>query len=343
MLGVGVALAVLVTGWLLNQYFRWLPYPMDWVALSFHLGLSLLWLACGTLYVLDLSAAVGGAVIVGIAAVAFLHRFLGQPLLVSQFAGILVTAALSFLIAALALRRKARWKSEGEFLSARILHGVAPYFVYGVCYYLFLFADRLLAWTAQTTAFTMPIRFLGEYETALDIAMVAFVIESGWVHLSMLSFYRQLNNGQAHNSAADSPAFNRELRNYYFRRGAIFLPLATVTGFLTYGVAMHFGVLPTPGMQKVAVIAVASYPLLVWGLWNVGLFFALSRPRNALIAITAALSVNVGLGYLFSRVGNYNDAVFGFAVGSLVFALLTTVLFLRLCRTIDYCHFASAA
>jgi len=286
---------------------------------------------------------VAGAVVLGVGAVAFLHLRLDLPLLVSQLIGVVVTAAICFGVAAAVLRRKWGRNGDGEFLTARIAHGVAPYFLYGSFYHLFLFADRFLAWTAGTGASSLPFQFRGDYETALDIAMIAFVAEAGWVHMSMLAFYRRLNASQSRLDVGESNLFNRELRRFYCLRMGVFLPSAGVVGYLTYFTALRFGLLPTPQMREVASVALAAYPLLVLGLWNAGLFFALSRPYSALVAVIVGLGVNLSTGYLLSRVGSYQDAVYGFAAGSVVFAAVTTIQFIRLCRSVDHNHFASAA
>ncbi len=341
--GVKVLAASLAAGWILNQYFAWLPYPIDWVAMSFHMILGLLWLACGILYVLELSWAVGGTVLAGIATVALLHKGFALPLLYSQLIGIAITALLSFALAAFVLARKRKHKVSVEFISLRIAHDMTPYFLYGCVYYLFLFADRFLAWTSDTAASMLPLHFRGDYETALDIAMIAFIVQAGWVHMSILAFYRRLNTSEANFTVSQSTGFNTDLKRFYFKRAGMFLPCAAAIGFMVYTGAVQFGLLPTAQMQKVAGVAVAAYPLLVLGLWNSSLFFALSRPVSPLISVVAGLAANVIIGYLFSRVGTYNDAVYGFAAGSAVFAILTTILYLRLSRSVDYSHFASAA
>ncbi len=342
-LGVKGLLATLALGWALNQYFRWLPTPIDGVALAFHLFLGLLWLAGGTLYVLEMSWAVGAAVLAGIGVVASLHWGAGVSLLGAQLAGVAATAAIAFAVSGITMRRKRKQKGRGEHFSLRVAHKIGPYFLYGSCYYLFLFADRILAWTAQTTTASLPLQFRGDYETALDIAMIAFIVQAGWVHMSVLAFYRRMNTAQEGFNVRESVAFNAELRRFYWRRAVWFLPAASALGLATYSIAVHYGLLPTEGMRKVAGVAVASYPLLVFGLWNTSLFFALSRPEGALRSILASLVVNVIVGYACSRVGQYDSAVYGFAAGSAVFAILTTVTYLRLSRSLDYRHFASAA
>ena len=345
MLGVALIGGWALAGWAFNSYYGLLPFPLDWVAMAFQCALGLLWLACGVLYVLEKNLVVGGAVVAGIATVAICQRLLGMPLLASQLVGIVVTGSLCAAIAAAILRHKSSRvsKPDGEFLSSRIIHILTPFFIYGCLYYLFLFADRWVAWTARTAASTLPFQFRGDYETGLDIAMIAFVFQVGWVHTSMLAFYDRIQRGQSRHTVHDVALFNQEIFYFYLRRVAAFLPFGALSGYLTFWAADRLHLLATASMREVTAVALIGYPLLVVGLWNTGMFFALSRPRFVLVSTGIALVVNLAAGYLSSRVGGYQYAVYGFAAGSAVFACLTTYLFLKHTRAIDYYHYASSA
>ena len=345
MLGAAVIAAWALAGLLFNYYYGLLPFPLEWVAVGFHCALSFLWLACGVLYVLERNIVVGVAVMAGIATVALCLRVLGMTLMASQLIGIVVTASVCAAIAISTLRQKSNRsaKSGGDFLSSRIVHITMPFFVYGCLYYLFLFADRWMAWTSRTSASSLPFLFRGDYETGLDIAMIAFGFQVGWVHTSMLSFYARIASGQARLSVQEVKEFNQEMLRFYQFRILSFLPFGAFTGWLTYWAAAHFHLLPTAAMREVTGVALVGYPLLVLGLWNTGMFFALSRPRFVLLSATAGLVVNLICGYLISRVGGYHQAVYGFAAGSAVFAILTTVMFLKHTRSIDHYHYSASA
>jgi hypothetical protein len=277
MLGAAVTAVWGLAGLAFNYYFGLLPFPLEWVALGFHCALCLLWLACGVLYVLERNTVVGLAVIAGIVTVAVCLRFLNLSLMHAQLIGISVTASVCAMIAITTLQRKAgrNWKPDGPFLTSRIVHITMPFFVYGCLYYLFLFADRWLAWTSSTAASSLPFLFRGDYETGLDIAMIAFVFQVGWVHTSMLSFYDRITRGQSRLTVQEVREFNLEMLRFYLRRLAAFVPLAVVTGVLTFWTANRFHILPTAAMREVTAVALIGYPLLVLGLWNTGMFFAL--------------------------------------------------------------------
>jgi hypothetical protein len=345
MLGAGMVGAWALAGWIFNLYFGLLPFPLDWVAIAFHCALGLLWLACGVLYVLEKNLFVGAAVVAGIATVALCHRVLAMPLLVSQLIGIVVTGAICARAATAILSAKSSrgWKPDRDIVTSRMVHILTPFFVYGCVYYLFLFADRWVAWTAHTGASSLTFQFRGDYETALDVAMIAFVFQVGWVHTSMLTFYERIQVGQARHTVVDVALFNREMFVFYVRRVAAFLPFGALSGWLVYWAAIRLQLLPSATMREVAAVALFGYPLLVLGLWNAGMFFALSRPRFVLFSAGAGLVVDIVCGYILSRVGGYQYAVYGFAAGSAVFALLTIWFFVDHTRTIDHHHYASSA
>jgi len=345
MLGAAVVVIWAICGWAFNAYFGLLPFPLDWVAIAFHCALGLLWLACGVLYVLEQNIVVGAAVVCGIATVALCKLGFGMHLVASQLVGISVTASVCAAVAIAVMRSKSKRaaKTDGAFLNTRIIHLLIPFFTYGCLYYLFLFADRWMAWTARTNAASLPFQFRGDYETGLDIAMIAFVFQVGWVHTSMLDFYERIRTGQATYSVDEVRDFNDGIYFFYLRRLAAILIFGALSGWLTYYAAEHLHLLPTQAMREVTLVSLAGYPLLVAALWNTGMFFALSRPRSVLISAAVALCVNFAAGYLLSRVGGYQQAVYGFTAGSGVFACLTTWMFLQHARSIDHHHYASSA
>ena len=82
--------------------------------------------------------------------------------------------------------------------------------------------------------------------------------------------------------------------------------------------------------------------MLVLGLWNVSLLFSLSLPEQVLPAISLGVLATLGSGYVMSRVGSYEAAIFGFTVGAAGFACLTTFSVLRALQRLDHRYFASS-
>jgi hypothetical protein len=329
---------------LANIYFGWLPHPLGSIAMSFCLCLGVYWVATGILYMLEQNLFVLLASLAGISGVALLHLGLGVVLLSAQLISIVLAGCLSFLISAVILKRKAVGPKLADQSTApdNRLQLVWPYFLYGALYYLFLFSDRILAWTAHTNKSSLVIAFRGEYELAAFIGLLAFILQVGWVHLAAARFYRTVRTEQARTQVHQIASFNSTMMRFYRRQAALFFPPAVLVSITVYMTARHFDLFRTGIVDNVAAWALAGYPFLVFGLWNVSLLFALSRGSYALQAIALACGTNLVVGYLASRVGGYELAITGFTGGSIVFALVAGHHCLQTFRRLDYYYLVSA-
>ena len=331
-------------GWLVNGFFGWMPDSLALLAVGFHLALGMLWLASGALYVLEGMLWISAATAVGLAVAGSLHYGLGAGLYLSQFCGlgaaILISASASYLI----FRKKAGNKfPKGERIPRpRLVHTAAPYFLYGLLYYCFLFADRWIAWTGKTASETLPIFFRGDYEAGLDVALIAFVFGAGWVHASTQSFFATMQRALSEYLLDQAPEFNRAMHQFYLRRLLLFLPIAVLTCMLVYWAGIRLDVLSTMVMRKVAATALVGFLFLVIGLWNASLFFALSLPFHTLRAMALGLFTDLVVSYICSRTGHYSDSVYGFAVGACCFALWSSWMCSKELQKADHLQFAAS-
>ncbi|MDQ6707110.1 MAG: exopolysaccharide Pel transporter PelG, partial [Acidobacteriota bacterium] len=177
-----------------TAYFNWFPSRLAWLAAAFYSSLTLLWLSMGILYMLEKNMLVAAAALMGIANVALLHRAFGLDLLLSQMISIVLAAGFGIAVAMLTLKRWSRDR-PGEVVrepAGRTIYYLWPYFAYGCLYFLFLFGDRLLAWTARTEVSGQLFQFRGSYEAAQDVALFAFIFQVGWVHSATVRFFKRL-------------------------------------------------------------------------------------------------------------------------------------------------------
>jgi hypothetical protein len=327
-----------------NAWFQWFPGPLIAIAVAFMLALGLLWLSTAILYMLEHSLFVSICVVTGIAEVLFLRMRLHVDLFTAQLSGILTAVFLAFAYSVWSLER-ARVPNADCSLGARAqnLYDLAPDFAYGCLYYFFLFGDRLLAWTAHTRPDALVIQFRGDYELALDAALFSFILLSGWVQYSMRHFFYFVQSTGIQIPASDASAFNRAAVAFYKRKILRFLPFAASIGAIVYYVSGLFPELAIRQMRSVIACDVAGLALLVVGLWNVGLLFSLSRSTDALKSIALASVVDIAAGYVASRLGPYDHAVYGFLLGALAFAISSTWHCLRTLRRLDHLYFVASS
>lgn len=341
--GVTALLGFSLLAALINAYFGWLPLPVQAIAVSFVMAVGLFCLSTGILYLLEQNLLVGVTALIGLCIVACLHFLLRVQLLPAQVGGIVIASGFAFGMAALLLRRK-KQLDPGVMDSppwGKELYFVWPYFVYGVLYYAFLFSDRILAWTSHADNLSMPVQFRGDYESALDVGLFAFVLQVGWAHYATIKFYRRLRAALLSTPIHRTADFNRVFIIFYRQLTAFFITMAALISPLTYTVARTSGLLRGREANLVAIWSLIAYAALVLALCNVNFLFTLSQPIGVLQAIAAALALNIAIGYLASRIGGYPDAVFGFAAGALAFAGISMFHVIRTFRRLDYFQFAA--
>ncbi len=344
-LGMG-ALALAFTACLalsLNWYIAWLKPEVGLMATAFLLGLGVFWMATGILYMLDRNAEVLGAMLVGLAVVTALHRYMGIPVVMAQIVGVVAATGTAILAG---VRRLMKPVSAGQNpmraeALARTVVSAGPYFLYGVLLYTFLFSDRIVAWTAQ--AGVHRLMFRSDYETGVNVALFAFVMQVGWVRVSGAAYRASMQEFLGSYRATQVAGFNFAMKRFYWQRLNQFLAIAVVSTAIAYAGCRWFGVFKNPGILLVAVLALIACPLLVWSLWNVNLLFALSRPWAVLGGLGVACLFNLLAGFVLSRVGGYHYSAAGFLLGAAVLALLTTRSSLRTLEQCDYYNFASGA
>jgi hypothetical protein len=218
---------------------------------------------------------------------------------------------------------------------------LGPYFIYGCAYYLFLFTDRIIAWSARTQNSSLPLEFRGGYETALDICLFAFVLQVGWVHAGLAGFYRMVIIEQRRFRLSARHELKKAIFSFYRRQLLVFLVL-----FVVSTAAVLISIREIPALRallvfRVALFALAGTPLLAIGLWNIALLFALSRPWLVLAAIGWALLLNACAGYLLSRLLSYDLAIVGFDIGAFALACASSWFCQRLLSNFEYHYFAA--
>jgi hypothetical protein len=344
-LAIGCLVMLILIALPANTYFHWLPLDLFMWCAAFTLLIAGYLLVSGVLYVLDAEWIIVLGTVLGAATggVLFLEQRL--PVLISQIIGLSVAvSALAILAEFRFMRLGARAPLEVPLPPiGRLVYMLWPYFVYGSLYYTFLFADRLIAWTAHTQHSVLPLQFRGEYETALDVCLFAFVLQVSWIHAGLARFYRIVDCEQRRTLIGNNRRLRRALLRFYGKQAGI---LAALFVFSTSAVVWAIHSIPALRailLFRVALLGLAGIPFVAAGLWNVALLFALSRPLLAVTASGWALVVNVITGYILSRLLSYDYAVLGFDAGACTLAFLTAWSCRRLLANFDYHFFAAAS
>lgn len=349
-----VVLALLVPALALNALFSLLPWPIVWTAAAYYAALSILWLNWALLYLVRktylflLTTAVALAVVLVAAKV-----FHATPIAANAI-GLLVADTLSFGLALWNLNRvSARRPVVNPPRLTVLVYSTSRFFLYGLLYNTFLFADRIIAWTSATGredfppyGFWLNVR----YELGMDLALIVVMLLSGIVEHATRRFSEGLVPGEKRVKSVDSARFLDAARGAHRRRfitlAGSSLVAATVAVLVTLvlrrmpSLPIHQALL-TSTATNVFLVAAISYVIFMFALQNILLLLTLSRVELVVRAVGIALAANVAVGFVCSRAIHYSAAVFGLLTGAIALAFLTSRAMRAVLGELDYHYYAA--
>lgn len=307
---------------------------------GYYLVLSLLWMLLSILSLLSVWGT--PLTLIGLTALFWVLRLLGgMGALEAQIIAIFITL-ISLAIAILLLFRTqqlthpANDKVELPNLSATV-YLLAPFFGYGISYFCFIFADRLVAGWAVDASSGLIFAIDSAYQRAMDLALLNFLLAvplSEYLAYRLIRYwYKQAKMTKFENMKALSKKLN--LR-YLLLMGIILL----VFGLL---VAVTIGI-PSPKPWatiniSLTLIGCLGYLLLVIGLLNAVVLFSLNLASAAIASLFPSLVVNLVVGYIAANAIAPKWAVLGLVLGSMVFMLLSRRKVLQAIQNPDYAYY----
>jgi hypothetical protein len=352
-----VAVGLAIPALLFNFVYGWLPGDMTLVALAYYVALVFFWLNWSLVYLVRRTRWFLVALLISIAAVLAAARLWNWPIVGANMLGLVIADLLSFGIAMHGLRD---WVRNGHGRPVVnpprltvLIYATAKVFLYGLLYSAFVFADRVIAWTATRGREDFPpypFWLNARYELGVDLALVVVVVLAGVVEYSTQRFSAALIPVQKRVKSASLEPFIEEFRRFY-RRHAIAHWLAAVAAIGLAALAVvAVGNFAEPRLQatlaaattiRVFWIAAISYAVFMFALHSVLMLMVLSRAELAVRAIALALLTNVIVGFAFSRGVHYSGAVVGLLAGSIVLAVVAHRQLRDVLRDLDYYYYAA--
>tara|TARA_R110001592_G_scaffold10105_5_gene52699 strand:+ start:3728 stop:5338 length:1611 start_codon:yes stop_codon:yes gene_type:complete len=223
------------------------------------------------------------------------------------------------------------------------------YFFYGLLFFVFIFIDRILAWsTSADGLLPYAVYYEKNYEVGMDIAILIFFLLVGVLEFSIASFstlsdllQKQIPYNQPH-------IFNRKSLKTYWQHvqillitGVIMIALLYTVIWVWFGYEKAFDEALSPISIKVSILGGLGYILLAWGMLNSLYLFTLNKPTKPLKAIMIACIVNLVVGLFMSRMISYEYSVVGMLLGSTTFMLVTLKSVTEFFRNLDYYYYAA--
>jgi hypothetical protein len=337
---------------ILNMFLSFYPNKVLIITFvyAFLIGLLILYLA--PLYPIKQRWFISVAVFIGTTISIVLAKKTNLMIYFTHWIGLITVIGLSKLFQHLFFKRilhKTVKIAQNKINTPVLLYHNYKYFFYGLFIYLFVFIDRILAWSSELDGL-MPfvIYFKKDYELGMDIAIVSFLFMGGVLEYSVKVFTHFLDLQQRLTKYNEVKHFNGYFTMMYWRNVLILLVSSTVLFIITYflitspwGYESRFHIKLLDLSYTVASFGCIGYLFLAWGMMNSLYLFTLGRPTEPLKAIIIATVVNIITGFVFSRFVGYEYSVIGMVMGSLVFMVLTLKENVSFFKNLDYNYYSA--
>ena len=339
-----------------NFLFPFFKMTMMVHSLIYFVLLSELWFSLTLLYLIKHYVAVLIVTVLGILPVWAVMNYTHWGIYNAHFTGLIFANLMAWIYGAYWFRK--RIKAQKAKVPVRLPHRAITayitslYFVYGVLYFTFLFADRIISWSSFTAnAPATIIWFRTPYELGMDWALLSLFVTIALLEFTIERFSCTIIPIQDNLNIFDMDQFIR-IYQLFHRKQLIALIVLGIGSIM----AAYFGVMYLQRFDYIREVRdffsnrityftfyVASVPYLFMaiGLFN-GLFFlTLSRLSFAVKAITVGLLVNVFTGIFLSRWFGYEFGVLGLLAGSVVFAMLSSKYSREYFKKLDYFYYSA--
>ncbi len=335
---------------LFNFLFNLFSYEMILIIVIYFFFLNSIWLSVTGMYILKKELVFTSLIGLGIFLVYILFKIAGMDIILSQIISLLIVTILSFILVSYFFTKEEKQKEKGiEIKMPRIsitLYSVTPYFLYGFLYFLFLFIDRVNAWSTNSDFMPYIIWFRGQYELGLDFALLALIIPMGISEVIVTNLMNDLEASQRGYLAKEIDKKYRFFVRKYYKLLVIILLSAIASSYLVYQLTLWYNkisllmndqnILTSDTTRFVLLWGIVSYVMLSVFLMNAVILFSISQPGLVIRTILPAVVLNVVLGFLLSRWFDYSFAVIGLLIGSLFMMVLSTYYVRRVLKNIDY-------
>ncbi|HEX9979130.1 MAG TPA: hypothetical protein VGB50_01035 [Flavobacterium sp.] len=335
-----------------NFFFHLYPFEVLIVVFAYAFLIGVLLLLLAPLHTIEQRWVISLAVFAGTAIAVTLKTQTPLIIYLTHWIGIGVAIIIAKVFLTVYFKRIIKKNNASSNLTVSspvILYHNYKYFLYGIFLYIFIFIDRILAWSSTING-PLPfiVYFEKNYELGMDLAILVFLLLTGVLEFSVAAFSKFLDIGQK-NTAYNTPeSFNRQLKKIYWQNIGL-LVLSAIGVFIliyyimnaSWGYQGQFNEELLELSVVVCVIGGAGYFLLAWGMLNTLYLFTLGQPSKPLKAIFMGCATNFIVGLILSRFVGYEYSVAGMFCGAAVFMALTLKANIKYFNNLDYYYYAA--
>ncbi len=350
--GLKTFLLVFIILFTMNVILNFYPFSVLIVMSCYSFLIGYLLLALAPLYPLKQRWISSVAIIIGTAISLLLKAMDVLPIYLTHWIGI----SLSIFISRIFIKHHLKFVKKNDLnhvsqdlKSSQIIYSNFNYFLYGVFFYLFVFLDRILAWSSNINR-DLPyfIFYEPNYEIGMDLAVLTFFLMVGVLEYSITTFSKFLDYKQRSTSIESLKKFNNDFKKAYWRNVSLLIVSGIIiTSALYLLITSRWGYSSLFNEQlkdiglNVFLYGSIGYILLIWGMLNTLYLFTLNISSTPLKSIIIGFLANLIVGFVLSRFFYYEYSVFGMLTGAFAYMLLTLRKVLRFFTQLDYHYYAS--
>jgi hypothetical protein len=284
-------------------------------------------------------------ILIGITVSFFILRvFLKLSALEAQVTTISI-AFVSLSILALSNRIKYR-SSQPEFgklvplpnLSV-LIYLLIPYFLYGIVYFGFIFADRLVANIATAGPYGLIAGNNLDYQDSMDLALLNLLLIVPLVEYCSYKLIIYWYDRAKYMTLAEAKSLAWQLQKKYW---LLLSRILLYFGLLMSITTVLLSILHRSQTENILTIfACIGYLLFAIGLFNTVILLSLNRLNDVLGILATAMSIDFITGYLLGSLFGVYLAVIGLIVGAALFAISSSQKILKAIDRAEYCYFYS--
>lgn len=347
--GIILLFAIIIT---INFFIPMYPILFIGIVFVYAFLIGVLLLVLAPLYTIKQRFIISIAISIGSALALWLHLYTKIPTYFTHWIGIIVSLSIPLTYLNYFFNKKIKNNKETSSKKPKVTHTIYKsinYFFYGILIYVFIFMDRIIAWSSHSGRdFPYIVYYEKDYEIGMDLAILIFFFLAGVLEYSISSFSRQIDYFQHTKKYTEIDSFNKGMTTLYYKNIRLFIGSAFIIAILLYlvitqpwGYQSGFNQNLPFISSKVCIVGGLGYLFLSFGMLNVLYLYTLNKHDKPAISIAIACAINLIIGILASRIISYEYAVIGMLIGSMTFAYLTTKTTLKFFKNIDYYYYAA--
>jgi hypothetical protein len=220
-----------------------------------------------------------------------------------------------------------------------LIYLLTPYFLYGIVYFGFIFADRLVANIATAGHYRLISGSNLDYQDSMDLALLNLLLIVPLVEYCSYKLIIYWYDRAKHMTLAEADSLSWKLQKKYW------LLLSRI--LLYFGLLMSITIILLWILHRsqtdniLTIIACVGYLLFAIGLFNTVILLSLNRINDVLGILAAAMSIDFITGYLLSSLFGVYFASIGLIIGATFFAITSSKKILKAIDRAEYCYFYS--